>query len=153
MGETFESTGGELALRLMAALDAAEDAGGDWRGRGGAGIVVVPASGEPWERVVDLRVEDGDASLAELRRLLDRALGYRKANRALADRAEVARAHGLPGTYVELVAIVDAAEEGDVDGARALLAELERKDARWGDTVQSMSQLPDLASLRALFDR
>jgi len=152
MGEAFESTEGELPLRLMAALDAAEAAGGDWRGRGGAGIVVVPASGEPWERVVDLRVEDGDGSLAELRRLLERALGYRKANRAEADRAEVARAHGLPGTYVEIVAIVDAAEAGDVDGARALLAELERKDARWGDTVRSMSLLPDLASLRAVFD-
>ena len=54
--------------------------GGDWRGRGGAGIVVVPAEGEPWERVVDLRVEDGDDSLVELRRLLGLAEGYRRAN-------------------------------------------------------------------------
>lgn len=152
MGEAFESTEGELALRLMTALDAAEAAGGDWRGRGGAGIVVVPASGEPWERVIDLRVEEGDGSLAELRRLLERALGYRKANRAEADRAGVARAHGLPATYVEIGGIVDAAEGGDVEGARALLADLERRDPRWRDTVRSMSLLPDLASLRALFD-
>ena len=82
MGEAFEATAGPLALRLLAALDAAEAEGGDWRGRGGAGIVVVPAEGERWERVVDLRVEDGDTSLVELRRLLERALGYREANRA-----------------------------------------------------------------------
>ncbi|HST17783.1 MAG TPA: DUF1028 domain-containing protein, partial [Gaiellaceae bacterium] len=152
MGAAFEQTTGTLAQRLLAALDAAEATGGDWRGRGGAGILVVPSEGDPWERVIDLRVEDGDGSLVELRRLLERALGYRKANRAEGDRAGVARAHGLPGTYVELGAIVDAAETGDVDAARALLAELERKDARWGDTVRSMSLLPDLASLRALFE-
>jgi uncharacterized Ntn-hydrolase superfamily protein len=152
MGEAFESTRGELALRLMAALDAAESEGGDWRGRGGAGIVVVPAAGEPWERVVDLRVEDGDGSLTELRRLLVRALGYRRANRAEADRAGVARDHGLPGTYVEIAAIVDAAEDGDIEGARALLAELEGDDPRWRDTVRSMSLLPELERLRALFD-
>ena len=81
MGEAFEATAGPLAVRLLAALDAAEAEGGDWRGRGGAGIVVVPAEGERWERVVDLRVEEGDTSLVELRRLLERALGYREANR------------------------------------------------------------------------
>ncbi len=77
MGEAFDSADGSLAERLMAALDAAESHGGDWRGRGGAALLVVPAEGEPWERVVDLRVEEGDGSLVELRRLLTRALGYR----------------------------------------------------------------------------
>jgi len=69
MGEAFASTEGPLALRLVAALEAAESEGGDWRGRGGAGIVVVPGEGEPWERVIDLRVEEGDGSLVELRLL------------------------------------------------------------------------------------
>ena len=82
MGEAFTSATGSLAQRLMAALDAAEAEGGDLRGRGGAGIVVVAAEGEPWERVVDLRVEDGDDSLVQLRRLLGLAEGYRRANHA-----------------------------------------------------------------------
>src|SRR5207249_3493905 len=69
MGAAFEAAAGSLAQRLMAALEAAEAMGGDWRGRGGAAIVVVPAEGEPWERVIDLRVEEGDGSLVELRRL------------------------------------------------------------------------------------
>src|SRR5581483_12115624 len=108
MGEVFDAARGPLALRLMAALDAAEAAGGDWRGRGGAGIVVAPPSGEPWERVVDLRVEEGDGSLAELRRLVERALAYREASRAAADRAAIARNRGLPDVQVRLLAIVDA---------------------------------------------
>ena len=82
MGEAFEATEGPLALRLHGGARCRQAEGGDWRGRGGAGIVVVPAEGERWERVIDLRVEEGDASLDELRRLLERALGYREANRA-----------------------------------------------------------------------
>src|SRR5262249_39257069 len=50
MGAAFEAAEGTLAQRLMTALDAAESDGGDWRGRGGAAIVVVPAEGDPWER-------------------------------------------------------------------------------------------------------
>ena len=94
MGETFERAEGSLAERLLAALEAAEAAGGDWRGRGGAGIVVVPAEGEPWERIVDLRVEDGDDSLVSLRRLLERALAYRAANQATEGRAQIGRERG-----------------------------------------------------------
>jgi uncharacterized Ntn-hydrolase superfamily protein len=66
MGEAFDSTAGTLAERLLAALDAAEAAGGDYRGRQGAGLVVV--SGEPDElpsvdRVFDLRVDDHEEPL------------------------------------------------------------------------------------------
>ena len=151
MGETFESAGGSLAERLLAALEAAEAAGGDWRGRGGAGIVVVPAEGEPWARVVDLRVEDGDDSLVELRRLLARALAYRAANRADRGRAEIARAGGLPDSSVQLGAIADAVTSGDREQALALLAALEAREPRWRDALQTMSLLPELAFLRVLF--
>lgn len=60
-----------LARRLLAALDAGEAAGGDVRGRQSAALVVAPAEGEPWRRVVELRVEDHPEPLDELRRLLD----------------------------------------------------------------------------------
>src|SRR5258705_6688687 len=100
MGGAFGETAGTLAQRLLAALDAAEATGGDWRGRGGAAIVVVPASGSPWERVIDLRVEEGDGSLVELRRLATRAETYQAANRVEEGRAEVARAGGLPTAHI-----------------------------------------------------
>jgi uncharacterized Ntn-hydrolase superfamily protein len=70
MSEAFVDSTGALQDRLLAALDAAEGEGGDVRGRQSAAMVVVPAEGEPWRRTVDLRVEDHDAPLDELRRLL-----------------------------------------------------------------------------------
>jgi uncharacterized Ntn-hydrolase superfamily protein len=76
MSAAFGAAEGPLARRLLAALDAAEAAGGDVRGRQSAALVVVPASGEPWRRVVELRVEDHPEPLAELHRLLDLADAY-----------------------------------------------------------------------------
>jgi uncharacterized Ntn-hydrolase superfamily protein len=69
MAEAFSGSGGTLARRLMAALDAAEGAGGDARGRQSAALLVVPPKGEEWDRV-ELRVEDDPEPLEELRRLL-----------------------------------------------------------------------------------
>lgn len=75
MAEAFTAARGDagvpLPRRLLAALDAGEAAGGDVRGRQSAALVVVPAEGESWRRVVELRVEDHPEPLAELRRLLD----------------------------------------------------------------------------------
>ena len=59
-----------LANRLLLALEAAEAAGGDVRGRQSAAMLVVPAAGESWRSIVDLRVEDHPQPLTELRRLL-----------------------------------------------------------------------------------
>jgi len=152
MGEAFDTAGGELARRLMAALEAAEDAGGDWRGRGGAAVVVVPATGEPWERVVDIRVEEGDSSLVELRRLLELALAYRAANRATHDRAAIGREAGLPETHVLLLALQDAGSAGDIDTARSILAQLERANPRWRDVLQASARVPGMEALGALLD-
>src|SRR5262245_57781552 len=61
MKAAYESAQGDLAERLMQALEAAEKAGGDIRGRQSAAILVVKgaASGKPWnDVVVNLRVED-----------------------------------------------------------------------------------------------
>jgi uncharacterized Ntn-hydrolase superfamily protein len=70
MAAAYEGGSGSLADRLLAALDAGEEAGGDVRGRQSAALVVVPATGEPWQRTVDLRVEDHVEPLIELRRLV-----------------------------------------------------------------------------------
>lgn len=71
MLETFQATDGSLTQRLLAALDVAEQEGGDIRGRQSAAILVVPDAGEGWEQVVSLRVEDHPRPLAELRRLVE----------------------------------------------------------------------------------
>jgi uncharacterized Ntn-hydrolase superfamily protein len=77
----YEAAAGEpLAERLMRALEAAEAAGGDLRGRQSSALLVVPAEGDPWARTTDLRVEDHADPLAELRRLLRRHDAYSLAN-------------------------------------------------------------------------
>ena len=83
MADAFTRADGTLAERLLAALEAAESAGGDLRGMQSAAIKVV--SGErldqPWEGVVvDLRVEDHHRPLAELERLLRIHRAYELAN-------------------------------------------------------------------------
>ncbi len=70
MAEAFAHATGPLARRMLAALRGAESAGGDVRGRQSSALVVVPAAGEAWERMVELRVEDHPEPLDELERLL-----------------------------------------------------------------------------------
>jgi uncharacterized Ntn-hydrolase superfamily protein len=83
MAEAFEQSAQEpLALRLLAALDAAEAAGGDVRGRQSAALVVVPQRGRPFWRTADLRVEDHPEPLAELRRLATLHEAYALASEA-----------------------------------------------------------------------
>jgi uncharacterized Ntn-hydrolase superfamily protein len=81
MGRAFEAAGGDLAERLLAALDAAQREGGDIRGRQSAALMVVSGdrSLPPWERVFDLRVEDSRDPIGELRRLVRVARAYRLA--------------------------------------------------------------------------
>ena len=70
MARAFEEAEGPLSERLFAALRAAEEAGGDVRGRQSAALLVVPGEGEPWRRSVELRVEDSPEPLDELARVL-----------------------------------------------------------------------------------
>jgi uncharacterized Ntn-hydrolase superfamily protein len=62
--------------RLLAALTAGQAAGGDLRGMQSAALLVVPGTGEPWETVVALRVEDAADPLGELARLLALSRAY-----------------------------------------------------------------------------
>ena len=73
LARSFESSSGTLAERLMDALDAAQAAGGDARGmQSGAIVVVRPrVNGGFSDRVVDIRVDDHDEPLKELRRVLN----------------------------------------------------------------------------------
>jgi NAD(P)-dependent dehydrogenase (short-subunit alcohol dehydrogenase family) len=110
----------------------------------------IGALGDQAERVLDLRVEEGEGSVLELRRLVERAEGYRAANRADRGRAEIGRARGLPEGYVEYLAFLDAASAGDVAEAKRLLQELERREPHWRDLVESLAHHPDVPPLDAI---
>lgn len=84
MAAAYENTRGELADRLMAALDAAQSEDGDIRGKQSAAMLIVSgeASSHPWTGIiVDLRVEDHQEPLIELRRLLTIQRAYQSMNR------------------------------------------------------------------------
>lgn len=73
MAFAFKSSKGKLAERLLATLEAAQNEGGDIRGKQSAALVVFRAnpSGKIWEdKIVDLRVDDSAEPLIELERLL-----------------------------------------------------------------------------------
>jgi uncharacterized Ntn-hydrolase superfamily protein len=83
MSKAFESARGDLAERLLAALDAAQAVGGDIRGKQSAAVVVVAGSstGKPWvDRIFDLRVDDSPQPLEELRRLITLQRAYNHMN-------------------------------------------------------------------------
>jgi uncharacterized Ntn-hydrolase superfamily protein len=74
MAKTFESAGYDLAGRLLAALDAGQEAGGDSRGKQSAALLVVREGGGYGgdnDRVVDLRVDDHPEPIKELIRIRD----------------------------------------------------------------------------------
>jgi putative membrane-bound dehydrogenase-like protein len=73
MAKAFEDTKGPLAWRIMAALEAADKAGGDKRGKQAAAIIVVRAKSGPngyGDRYIDLRVDDHKEPVTELARIL-----------------------------------------------------------------------------------
>lgn len=83
MARAFENTKGDLAERMLAALDAAEAAGGDIRGKQSAALIVVTGkpTGQAWkDRTFDLRVDDNPEPLKELRRLVTLQRAYNHMN-------------------------------------------------------------------------
>ena len=103
MATAFAADAGSLATRLLGALDAAEAAGGDIRGRQSAALLVMdgsPSITPGHDRLIDVRVDDHDDPLGELRRLTELSVVYR----AMGDADE-------------------ALATGDLDGALAVYAD------------------------------
>jgi uncharacterized Ntn-hydrolase superfamily protein len=84
MVDAFEKTTGHISLRLMAALDAGQAAGGDTRGMQSAAMLIVKKDGGVWlhnDVVLRLQVDDSDQPLKELRRLVESNHKRRYGNR------------------------------------------------------------------------
>lgn len=85
MVRAFDETGGHLSLRLMAALEAGQAAGGDTRGMQSAAMLIVKEDGGVWlnnDVVLRLQVDDAEDPIAELRRLVEIAAQQRERIRA-----------------------------------------------------------------------
>jgi uncharacterized Ntn-hydrolase superfamily protein len=150
MLEGFRSARGSLAERLLDALDAAEAAGGDFRGRQAGAVLVVSAErseAEPWDgRVVDVRVDDNDEPVEELRRLVRLSEAHRRLGRPAPgaspdDEMEAARTAGLRADEVLVTGAAAAAAAGDLERATALLRSLVDADGRWLDPFERYERL------------
>jgi uncharacterized Ntn-hydrolase superfamily protein len=131
MVERYESSGGPLAQRLLNALQAAEEAGGDFRGRRSAAIMVIRPSttGRPWQDMtVNLRVDDSPDPLTALADLIVTRARYQDVVRAFQQAID-----GDPVTAdreLELLRPMDAVTEPDQLMWRAVVAALAgREDA------------------------
>lgn len=83
MKEAYQKTSGDIADKMLAAMDAAQAVGGDIRGKQSAAILIVSGTntGRPWaDRVMELRVEDHPEPLQELRRLVHVHRAYQHMN-------------------------------------------------------------------------
>ena len=140
MGEAFEKTEGLLAERLLAALEAAQEAGGDRRGQQAAGLLVVRPNAYfdgPFDRLIDLRVDDHPQPIRELRRLLGMALPsvYLLNTRLFLERGQTERARE----------VLDRAL-GEQPGQPILRLARIGYYAHVGERAQALSELAELLS-------
>lgn len=152
MAQAYESAEGDLADRMLAALDAAQAAGGDIRGKQSAAIVIVApeSSGQPWvDRIFDLRIEDHAEPLVELRRLvrMQRAYNAMNAGDGFVTKGDMESA--LSQYDIALSLLPDEATNGeaafwvgitlagtgDVDGSLPYLRRAYVQDVRWVDLL------------------
>ncbi len=172
MAEAFEAHHGTLAARLVAALVAAQGAGGDARGQMSAALRVVDGERHdaPWEGImVDVRVDHADEPLEELARLVRIAEAYH-----LCDIAEEALLQGdaavalasteagldLLGTdgNLRLSHLAALLALGRLDQAAADLAALVQQGPGWEAIARAMTgaghiALPDGVTIDGLLAR
>lgn len=155
MAQAYEQAKGDLAQRMMAALEAAQAEGGDIRGMQSAALVVVPGKSDvpTWETVYDLRIDEHENPVVELARLVRlrhaqvvdaqgfEALQAGKQDEALRiwkqARAEAPELEEMP--FWQAVTLAD--KHADVASAAAILAPVLAQDPRrehWIDLIQRL---------------
>jgi uncharacterized Ntn-hydrolase superfamily protein len=154
MAKAYENSKGPLAERMMAALQAAQDAGGDIRGQQSAAILVVrgEATGDIWkDRLIDLRVEDHPEAVNELARVLkvfrayehmnngDLAIEHGDEEKAL---QEYGAAQKMFPDNIEMKywTAVSLANIGRVDEALPLFREIFENDKNWHKLTKRIAE-------------
>ncbi|HKD99594.1 MAG TPA: DUF1028 domain-containing protein [Planctomycetota bacterium] len=154
MAKAYEAAKGNLAERLLAALEAAQKEGGDIRGQQSAAILVVKAKGsdQPWDdTVVSLRVEDHEHPVAELRRLvaLHEAYEHMNAGDVAVEKDDLAKAREEYGAAARLApdnleviywAAVTLATKGQLDQAKPMFEKVFAKDPRWRELTRRLDK-------------
>ncbi len=152
MAKAFESSKGQLAERMIAALAAAQEVGGDIRGKQSAAVLVVKgqSSGKAWEdRLIDLRVEDHAEPIKEIKRLLRvfRAYEYMNAGDLAIENNDVQGALKAYGAAEEMFPdnlemkywhAVSLANVGMVKESLPIFKMIFKKDGNWRILTQRL---------------
>jgi uncharacterized Ntn-hydrolase superfamily protein len=148
----YQKSDGDLAERLLSALEAAEAEGGDIRGKQSAAIAIVEGTKEDIPghgRVLDLRVEDSPEPLPELRRLITVWRAYKHLDVAetagtagdmATAIANTTRAMQLAPDNTEIAfwTALGAATSGQVPMAKSLLANCFAVEPRWRELIRRL---------------
>jgi uncharacterized Ntn-hydrolase superfamily protein len=167
MARAFETTKGDLAERMMAALEAAQAAGGDIRGRQSAALIVVTGkpTGRAWtDRVFDLRVDDHAEPLKELRRLvtLQRAYNHMNAGDLAVEHKENEKALAEYGAASQLVPdnaemvywhAVALVNMGRVDESLPLFRRVFAMDKNWVTLTPRLMKIGLIVDDQTIIDR
>jgi uncharacterized Ntn-hydrolase superfamily protein len=167
MADAYSKAKGDLADRMLAALDAAQAAGGDIRGQQSAAILIVSAAstGKPWvDRKIDLRVEDHPQPLVEMRRLIKVHRAYEHMNRGdlAIEKGDVASALReyragealLPENLeVQFWSAVSLANAGRIEEALPLFKAVFAREPIWADLTPRLPQVDLLKVDRAGLNR
>ena len=157
MAAAFEKNASlPLPERVMAALTAAQAAGGDIRGRQSAALLVVrgKATGAPWDdnHLVDLRVDDADQPLPELARLLrtHRAYEYMNNGDLATEKNDMALAMQAYGAAMKLFpknlemqywTAIALANTKQVPEAAGMLQRIYAQDANWRELTRRLPKV------------
>lgn len=159
MAGAFQESKGPFCERLLAALDAAQESGGDIRGKQSAAILIVSGVKQQydWQGVVmDLRVEDHPEPLKELRRLvtLQKAYDLMNSGDDFLGRGNIREALNAYQNAVRIAPEIDElpfwqavtlAEMGELDEANSIFRKIFRKDERW---KMLLTRLPEAGLLK-----
>jgi uncharacterized Ntn-hydrolase superfamily protein len=144
--------GQPFSERLLRALEAAEQEGGDVRGRQSAAIMIVESTlqAAPWKgRILDARVDDHPDPVPELRRLVALYESYAlldddgdaaRAGRTESERYAEARARAPEAMELVFWMGIEHAKRGELEAARRELAVAIGADVRWRSTLLHLAE-------------
>lgn len=156
MSKAFEGSEGKpLAERILLALQAAQAAGGDIRGKQSAAILVVAGrkTGSPWnDRLIDLRVDDNDTPLKEMERLLKLFRAYEHMDKGdlATEKNDMKLAMEEYGAAMKLFpknlemqywTAITLANNKKVKEAAAMLQKIYKQDANWRELTKRLPKV------------
>lgn len=167
MSKAFENSTGPLAERLITSLEAAQNEGGDIRGKQSACLLVVKgkATGNLWEdRLIDLRVEDHQNPVEEIKRLLKVYRAYEHMNRGdlavekndmklAMDEYNSAMKMFPENLEMKYWTAVTLANTGEAEKSLPMFKEIFDKDKNWKELTKRLTPVGLLNVEKSVLDR